>query len=132
LPASCEASWLRRGGSNSRPSGYEPDELPLLYFAMWSAKVRFLALPAKRNTKKAEYNSALKCFFMVLPDILTSLVNAACSAGVQIPDHSSSFVHNLACSACTCIQFLVHSDSDIRSAACFCITVVGLQIITFK
>ena len=26
---------LRRLGSNQRPSGYEPDELPLLYFAMW-------------------------------------------------------------------------------------------------
>ena len=31
--------WLRRGGSNSRPSGYEPDELPLLYFAIWSANI---------------------------------------------------------------------------------------------
>ena len=30
---------LRREDSNFRPSGYEPDELPLLYFAMWSAKV---------------------------------------------------------------------------------------------
>ena len=26
---------LRRLGSNQRPSGYEPDELPLLYFAVW-------------------------------------------------------------------------------------------------
>ena len=26
---------LRREGSNLRPSGYEPDELPLLYFAIW-------------------------------------------------------------------------------------------------
>jgi hypothetical protein len=25
---------LRREGSNLRPSGYEPDELPLLYFAI--------------------------------------------------------------------------------------------------
>ncbi len=33
-------SLLRRGGSNSRPSGYEPDELPLLYFAMWAANVQ--------------------------------------------------------------------------------------------
>src|ERR1700742_3528265 len=32
-------AWLRRQGSNLRPSGYEPDELPLLYFAMWRAKV---------------------------------------------------------------------------------------------
>jgi hypothetical protein len=30
---------LRRLGSNQRPSGYEPDELPLLYFAMWIAKL---------------------------------------------------------------------------------------------
>jgi hypothetical protein len=29
-----EASLLRRQGSNLRPSGYEPDELPLLYFAL--------------------------------------------------------------------------------------------------
>jgi hypothetical protein len=28
-------SLLRRGGSNSRPLGYEPNELPLLYFAIW-------------------------------------------------------------------------------------------------
>ena len=41
---------LRRGGSNSRPSGYEPDELPLLYFAMWSAKVWFDALLSKRKS----------------------------------------------------------------------------------
>ncbi len=33
---------LRRGGSNSRPLGYEPNELPLLYFAMWKAKVGLL------------------------------------------------------------------------------------------
>ena len=26
---------LRRAGSNHRPSGYEPDELPLLYSAMY-------------------------------------------------------------------------------------------------
>ncbi len=31
---------LRREGSNLRPSGYEPDELPLLYFAMWRANLR--------------------------------------------------------------------------------------------
>ena len=34
-----EPLLLRREGSNLRPSGYEPDELPLLYFAMWDAKV---------------------------------------------------------------------------------------------
>jgi hypothetical protein len=28
--------WLRSQGSNLGPSGYEPDELPLLYFAMQS------------------------------------------------------------------------------------------------
>ena len=27
--------WLRRMGSNQRPSGYEPDELPLLYSAIF-------------------------------------------------------------------------------------------------
>jgi hypothetical protein len=26
--------WLRRSDSNRRPSGYEPDELPLLHSAM--------------------------------------------------------------------------------------------------
>jgi hypothetical protein len=34
-----EASLLRRLGSNQRPSGYEPDELPLLYFAMYLFEV---------------------------------------------------------------------------------------------
>ena len=39
---------LRRGGSNSRPSGYEPDELPLLYFAMWGAKIGLAPFAAKQ------------------------------------------------------------------------------------
>jgi hypothetical protein len=34
--ANISASWLRSQGSNLGPSGYEPDELPLLYFAMQS------------------------------------------------------------------------------------------------
>ncbi len=38
---------LRREGSNLRPSGYEPDELPLLYFAMWGANVRLNIITAK-------------------------------------------------------------------------------------
>lgn len=38
---------LRREGSNLRPSGYEPDELPLLYFAMWVANVRQYPVRAK-------------------------------------------------------------------------------------
>jgi hypothetical protein len=38
---------LRRGGSNSRPSGYEPDELPLLYFAMWAAKIKISPFATK-------------------------------------------------------------------------------------
>src|SRR5664279_4594159 len=31
---------LRSQGSNLGPSGYEPDELPLLYFAMWTTNLR--------------------------------------------------------------------------------------------
>ena len=42
-----ELSLLRREGSNLRPSGYEPDELPLLYFAMWGANVRQAVLRSK-------------------------------------------------------------------------------------
>jgi hypothetical protein len=38
---------LRRVGSNHRPSGYEPDELPLLYFAMWRAKVILKCIATK-------------------------------------------------------------------------------------
>ncbi len=38
---------LRRGGSNSRPSGYEPDELPLLYFAIWVANIHLQVLLTK-------------------------------------------------------------------------------------
>ena len=32
--------WLRRMGSNHRPSGYEPDELPLLYSAIYHFAVQ--------------------------------------------------------------------------------------------
>ncbi len=38
---------LRSQGSNLGPSGYEPDELPLLYFAMWVANVHFFRFPPK-------------------------------------------------------------------------------------
>ncbi len=39
---------LRGKGSNLRPSGYEPDELPLLYLAMyWGAKVGLCGLASK-------------------------------------------------------------------------------------
>jgi hypothetical protein len=40
-------SSLRSQGSNLGPSGYEPDELPLLYFAMWIANLRSYLLPSK-------------------------------------------------------------------------------------
>jgi hypothetical protein len=43
----CVAFLLRREGSNLRPSGYEPDELPLLYFAIWAANVRLSLIIAK-------------------------------------------------------------------------------------
>src|SRR5580704_3034229 len=43
----CVAFLLRREGSNLRPSGYEPDELPLLYFAIWAANVRLWLIIAK-------------------------------------------------------------------------------------
>ncbi len=33
LSYSSEKKWLRRMDSNHRPSGYEPDELPLLHAA---------------------------------------------------------------------------------------------------
>ena len=49
------ASWrirlclLRREGSNLRPSGYEPDELPLLYFAMWTDKFTIVMTTIQTN-----------------------------------------------------------------------------------
>ncbi len=39
---------LRSQGSNLGPSGYEPDELPLLYFAIWVANIRALSIAAKQ------------------------------------------------------------------------------------
>src|SRR6186713_1545678 len=62
---------LRRGGSNSRPSGYEPDELPLLYFAMWSAKVRVDALLSKR---KAFRNRNAFLFTLYVYDLRVTLL----------------------------------------------------------
>src|SRR6186713_901918 len=63
---------LRRGGSNSRPSGYEPDELPLLYFAMWSAKVRVDALLSKR--KALRNRSAFPFFTLYVYDLRVTLL----------------------------------------------------------
>ncbi len=42
-----ETFLLRSQGSNLGPSGYEPDELPLLYFAMWGANIGRQAILAK-------------------------------------------------------------------------------------
>ena len=51
---------LRREGSNLRPSGYEPDELPLLYFAIyWTAN-----LQANTYATKFLYISCLKELLM--------------------------------------------------------------------
>ena len=47
-PAGKAGGLLRRGGSNSRPSGYEPDELPLLYFAIWAANIGRAVMDAKQ------------------------------------------------------------------------------------
>ena len=85
---------LRRGGSNSRPSGYEPDELPLLYFAMWGAKVRVDTLLSKRKIKKGRKFGPL---LRILKSLLTFLVDIAASIGFQISNHPSAFVRNAAC-----------------------------------
>lgn len=41
---------LRRGGSNSRPTGYEPVELPLLYFAVLRCKGKVIRHTIQRKT----------------------------------------------------------------------------------
>ena len=42
---------LRREGSNLRPSGYEPDELPLLYFAMYGVQM-YGTMAYQQNKKR--------------------------------------------------------------------------------
>ena len=46
--------WLRRMESNQRPSGYEPDELPLLYSAKASANLHFFFDICKFLSKKMQ------------------------------------------------------------------------------
>ena len=55
-------SLLRRAGSNHRPSGYEPDELPLLYSAIYIPFRNRL----QRYYKKCKYANFLrkKCVFV--------------------------------------------------------------------
>ena len=51
---------LRREGSNLRPSGYEPDELPLLYFAILSLKYFFISYEPDPETSGLFYFAILR------------------------------------------------------------------------
>jgi hypothetical protein len=63
---------LRGKGSNLRPSGYEPDELPLLYLAMyWGAKVGAWAEVTKSYFI---YHSSVLCLIEAPPPALISLI----------------------------------------------------------
>ena len=69
-------SLLRRAGSNHRPSGYEPDELPLLYSAIYiqdtprvsnrSAKVIHFFTLSKFFNKKVSICTYFQCFCRLL------------------------------------------------------------------
>ena len=98
-----EALTLRRQGSNLRPSGYEPDELPLLYFAMWGAKVRGCNLPAK-----------LFIYFLINLIIVSASAFYACSAaGIYCFHNSGTLVINSRTATGICIQFTIYSNSYV-------------------
>ena len=104
---------LRRVGSNHRPSGYEPDELPLLYFAMWGAKVRVINFAAKQFDCLNEKTGKTPCFVIYFSYSLTSFVNAARAAGFNLLDNPGALVKYGTCTACCCSQFLVNCDLNI-------------------
>ena len=52
-------SLLRREGSNLRPTGYEPVELPLLYFAMWIAKITRYSFVSKEKSRYKKCNGCI-------------------------------------------------------------------------
>ncbi len=86
---------LRREGSNLRPSGYEPDELPLLYFAIWGAKVRQVKLAAKLLFILAAF------IFSIV--IATPVFYTCPRACVKYFTNSRSLVVDIRPAACVCI-----------------------------
>jgi hypothetical protein len=61
---------LRSQGSNLGPSGYEPDELPLLYFAIWVQIYAVIGLPPNLYTlatHKICYDKAKSSFSFHFP-----------------------------------------------------------------
>jgi hypothetical protein len=48
-------AWLRRRDSNSRPSGYEPDELPLLHAACSLIRGESVILSASHSLRQAGF-----------------------------------------------------------------------------
>ncbi len=71
---------LRRGGSNSRPSGYEPDELPLLYFAMWVANVSSLYHTIQNCFSFFTFYYFHRMKYIALALLLTSMVSCSSSS----------------------------------------------------
>lgn len=77
---------LRRQDSNLRPSGYEPDELPLLYFAIFNFYDRSgFAVPAKNrkfylaiyvnNDNWKNFTTALANYFIkLITHLLTNVL----------------------------------------------------------
>ena len=84
---------LRGKGSNLRPSGYEPDELPLLYFAICSAKIWLVIKPAKVFFRSYLCRTIMKSGFVSIfgkPNAgKSTLVNALVGEKLAIVSHKS-------------------------------------------
>src|SRR5207245_927717 len=92
-------------GSNHRPSGYEPDELPLLYFAIWVANIQSLHISSKL--------------------ILIFFPDGTAATCIYTFDNTRSFIIYYTATACIGTQFLV--DIHIDNGATGCVSTAGFQ-----
>ena len=82
---------LRREGSNLRPSGYEPDELPLLYFAMCGVQMYGTNVSKTNKKRKApDFRGPL------YTNCCLTFLYAAGAAFVHFPDYAIAFYYNVA------------------------------------
>ncbi len=118
---------LRREGSNLRPSGYEPDELPLLYFAMYGVQMYGTNYSKTNKKRKAPDNPGL----LHNQHCCSTLFNTAGAAFAHFLEHAISFYNNITGAAGGSRNFFFNGNFYIRCAGCLRVAGLHYQVVIF-